>query len=159
MPCSLPEFVGHVVDQHFVEVVAAQVRVTTGAQHLEHLGVVASSAAGHFQYGHVKRTATQVEDDDLLVLLLVQSVGQCRGGRFVDDAHHLQTGDLARVLGGLTLRVVEVGRHRDDGLVHLVTQIRFGRLLQLAQGLGRDLLRRVLFAVDHDLDIIVAAHR
>ena len=103
----------------------------------------------------VERAAAEVEDGDLLVLLLVQPVGQGRGGRLVDDPRDLQAGDLAGVLGGLPLAVVEVGRDRDDRLADLVAEVALGGLLELAEDHGRDLRRRVVLAVDLDLDEVV----
>jgi NAD-specific glutamate dehydrogenase len=51
------------------------------------------------------------------------SIGQRRGGRFVHDALDVETRDAPRVLGGLTLRVVEVRADRDDGLGHLLAKV------------------------------------
>ena len=68
------------------------------------------------QNGDVVRSAAQVEDGDLLVLLLVEPIGERRSGGLVDDPEHLEAGDLSGVLGGLPLRVVEVGRDGDDRL-------------------------------------------
>ena len=52
--------------------------------------------------------------------LLIHAVGKSGCGRLVDDTLHVQTGDLAGVLGGLTLGVVEVGRDGDDlSLIHI----------------------------------------
>ena len=120
----LLELVGDVVDQHFVEVVAAQVRIAVGADHAEH-------AVGHFQHRDVERAAAQVEDHDLLVLFPIQAVGQGRGRRLVDDPRDFQPGDLAGVFGGLPLGVVEIGRHGDHGLVHLVAQVASAASLSL----------------------------
>jgi hypothetical protein len=97
MPCLLLELVGEPVDQALVPVVAAQVRVAVGREHLEH-------AVADLEDRDVERAAAEVEHRDLLVLLLVEAVGQRRRGRLVDDALDLQARDLARVLGGLALR-------------------------------------------------------
>jgi hypothetical protein len=70
-------------------VVAAQVGVAVGGLHLEH-------AVADLQHGDVEGTAAQVIDRDLLVLLLVQAVGQRRGRGLVDDAQHLEAGDACR---------------------------------------------------------------
>ena len=73
------ERLGHVVDQHVVEVVAAQMRVAVGRLHLE-------DAVAQFQNRNIERTAAQVVNGDLHVgALLVQTVGQCRRRRLVDD--------------------------------------------------------------------------
>ena len=79
----------HPLDDALVEVVAAQVGVAVGRFHLEH-------ALADFEDRDVEGAAAEVEDRDLLVLLLVQAVGQRRRGGLVDDAPDLEAGDLAR---------------------------------------------------------------
>ncbi len=138
------ELVGDVMNQHFVQVVAAQVRVAVGGQHLE--DVVAD-----IHDGDVERAAAEVEHGHLLVLLLLQAVGQRRGGGLVDDALHLEPGDLAGILGGLPLGIVEVGRHGDDRALHLVAQVVLGGLLEVLENHGGDFLRRVILAAHADL--------
>ena len=92
-------------------------------------------------------------------LLLVQAIGQRRSGRLVDDAHHFQAGDLAGVLGGLALRIVEVSRDGDHGLGDLLAQVGLGGFLQLGEDHGRDFRRRVLLAADIHADVVaIAAH-
>ena len=160
----LLELVGDVVDQHLVEVVAAQVRVAVGGLDLE-------DAVADVEDRDVEGAAAEVEDGDLLVLLLVEAVGQRGGGRLVDDAHPLlgllaglgifdlpfgvEAGDLGGVDGRLPLGVVEVRRHGDDRLADGVAQVGLGGFLELAQDHRRDFRRRVLLAVDVDLDQLV----
>ena len=137
------ERLGHVVDQHVVEVIASEVRIAVGGLHLE-------NAVAQFEDRNIERSAAQVVHGDLLVAgLLVETVGH--------DAADLQTGDLARLLRSLTLRVGEVGRHRDHGLRNLLAQIILGRLLHLLEDDGRNLLRGVLTSVDvHARGVVVA---
>ena len=100
------------------------------------------------QDGHIEGAAAQVIDHDLLSVLLVHAIGQGRGGGLVDDTLHVQTGDPAGVLGGLTLGVGEVGGDGDDRLGDRLTEIRLGIGLQFLQDEGAQLLRRVAFSVD-----------
>ena len=93
----------------------------------------------------------------LRFLLLVEAVGERGRRRLVDDAQHLEAGDLAGVLGGLALGVVEVGGNGDDGLRDLLAELGFGGLLHLLQDEGRDLLRRILLAVGLDPGVAVRA--
>ncbi len=118
-PLVLLELVHQPLDHALVEVVAAQVRVAVGGLHLEH-------ALAQLQHRDVEGAAAQVVDRDLLVLLLVEPVGQRGRGGLVDDAQHLEAGDLAGVLGGLALGVVEVGGHGDHRLGHRLAQVVLG---------------------------------
>jgi len=52
-------------------------------------------------------------------------VSQGGGGGFVDDPHHLQPGDLARLAGGLALCIGKIGRHGDDGFVDGLVGVAF----------------------------------
>jgi hypothetical protein len=126
-----------------VDVVAAEVGVAVGGLDLD-------DALPHFEDGDVEGAAAEVVDRDGLVLLLVEAVGEGRGRGLVDDAENLEAGDLARVLGGLALGVVEVGGNRDDRLVDGGAEVIFGGLLELLQDHGRDLGRRVDLAADLD---------
>src|SRR5690606_32357771 len=134
----LLELVGEVGDQPHVEVLAAEERVTVRRLHLE-------DAIPDLEDRDIERTAAEVVNSDgLAVLLLVETVGERCRSRLVDDAQHLKTGDLAGVLGRLTLRVVEVSRNRDNGLRDWMTEVSLGGLLHLLENERRNLLRRIL---------------
>ena len=142
------EFVGEIVDQPHVEVFAAQERIAVRGLHFEH-------AVADFENRNIEGAAAEVIDRDGAGLLLVETVGERGRGRLVDDAQHFKAGDLAGVLGGLTLRVVEIGRDGDDGLLDLLPEMSFRRLLHLLQDEGGDLRGRILLAVRLDPGIAV----
>src|SRR5258705_1091655 len=133
------EFVGQVVDEPAVEVIATQVRITGRSTHFDH-------AVTDVKQAHVERAAAEVENQHGLVALLVQSVGQRRGRGLVDDAQHVEPGDPAGVLGGVALCVVEVRRNGDHRLLDTFTEELAGVVDEFAQDLCADLLRRVLLA-------------
>ena len=146
---GLLELVDQILHDARVEVVAAETVVARRGQHFD-------DAVADLQHGHVEGAAAEVVDHDLLIALLVETVGEGRGRRLVDDALDVQARDLARVLGRLTLRVGEVGRDGDDGLGHALAQIGLGVGLELLQHHRGDLLRGVALAVDRHL--VVRAH-
>ena len=127
------EAIGQVIHDHLVEVVAAEMGITGGGENLKH-------TVAHLQHRHVEGAAAEVEDQDALVALAVEAVGQGRGGGLVDDAQHLKAGDLAGILGGLALGIIEVGGHGDHRLGDGFTEVLAGIFGQLAQHLSRDLL-------------------
>ena len=145
------EFLGQPVDDLVVEVITAQVRITVGGLHFE-------DAVAEFQDGDIERTATEVEHGHLHILvLLVEAVSQCSGRRLVDDSLHVETGDFACLLRRLTLRVAEVSRHGNHGLLHFLAEIILSRLLHLLQHHSADFLRAVELAVDvHTRRVVVA---
>ena len=79
----LLELVGQVVDDALVEVLTAEEGVAVGRLHLE-------DAVADLEDRDVERAAAEVEDGDLLVLLLVETVGERCRRRLVDDAEHVR---------------------------------------------------------------------
>src|SRR5918994_1029063 len=137
----LLELRDHPLDYLGVEVVAAEVVVAARSLDLE-------DPLAKLQYGDVESTATQIEDEYGLVLLLVHTVGQRRRGRLIDNTLDVQPGDPASVLGRLALGVLEVGGHRYDGLADLLTKVLLGVPLELLEDHRGDLGRRVVLVVD-----------
>mmetsp|Transcript_141935 Transcript_141935/g.441291 ORF Transcript_141935/g.441291 Transcript_141935/m.441291 type:complete len:301 (-) Transcript_141935:454-1356(-) len=133
------ELGGEPIHERVVEVLPAKPGVATRGQDLE-------DAALEAQHRHIEGAASEVVDEDVgglvRVPLLVQAVGQGRRRGLVDDAQHLQPGDGPCVLGGLSLRVVEVRGDSDDGLQDGAPQALLGDLLHPAQDHGADLLGR-----------------
>lgn len=91
-----------IVNDAVVEIFTTKVGVTSSSQDLEDTVVDGEE-------GDIKSSTTEIVDDDLrFTALLVKTVGDGGGGRFVDDTEDGETGDGSGVLGGLTLSVVEV---------------------------------------------------
>ena len=84
------------VHERPVEVVAAEVGVAVGAEHLE-------DAVADRQDRAIEGAAAEVVDGDGAGFRCVESVGQGRGRRLVDDAEHVQPGDAAGVARRLPL--------------------------------------------------------
>ena len=144
----LLELVGEIVDEAHVEVLAAEEGVAVGRLHLEH-------AVADLEDRNVEGAAAEVVDRDGAGLLLVEAVGERGRGRLVDDAQHFEAGDLAGVLGGLALGVVEIGRNGDDRLLDLLAEIGLGGLLHLLQDEGGNLRGRIGLAVGLDPGVAV----
>ena len=142
------EFVGQVIDDADVEVLAAQEGVAVGRFHLE-------NAVADFQDGNIEGAAAQVIYGDGAGLIFLEPVGESGRRRFVNDAQHFQAGDLAGILGGLALGIVEIGRNRDHRLGDALAQVAFRRFLHLLQDKGADLAGTVFLVVAFDPGITV----
>nr|AAC04953.1 Yal004wp [Saccharomyces cerevisiae] len=92
------------------------------------------------QQRDIESTTTQVENQDVFFLtLLVQTVSNGSGGRFVNNTQDIQTSNGTSILGSLSLRIVEVSWDSDDSVIDLGSQVRFGSFLHLTQDHGGDL--------------------
>ena len=92
-------------------------------------------------------------------MLLAEAVGERRRRGLVDDADDVEAGDLAGVLGGLPLVVVEVGGDGDDRLGDRLAEVVLGDDLHLLQHHRADLGHRVLLVAELDAHVAVRALR
>lgn len=164
----LGEFLLEVIKEVGIEILATQMGVTSG-------GLDGENTTLDVQKGHIEGTATKIVDEDIPLLLRLsgaETVGDSSGGRLVDDTENVQASDGTGVLGGLTLVVVEVGGHCDDGLLNLLAELGLSNFLHLLLNLlvlfsrqkkymllyldenhSRDLLGRKLLALTEVLDL------
>ena len=132
---------GEMLDQRVVEVLTTEEGVSVGALDFE-------DAVADFEDRDIEGTAAQIEDCDRLALVGTDSIGERRRSGLVDDPQHLEAGDLARLFRGLALRVVEVGRDRDHGLLDGLADVVRRGVLEPREDLAREFLGRALSVVD-----------
>ena len=143
------ELADHPVHDALVEIVAAEAVVARRGENFLH-------AVAHLNDGNVECTAAEVVNHDLLLGVFVDAVGKRRGRRLVDDTLDVEPGDLAGVLGGLTLCIGEVSRNGNDGGIDFFAEVRFRVRLQLLKDHRRNFLRSKAFVVD--LYFIIGTH-
>lgn len=129
------ELLDEVVDEAVVEVLTTKVSVTSGGLDLED-----TLLDGQERY--IEGSSTEIEDEDVALALglLVETVSDGSRGGLVDDTENVHARDGARILGRLTLRVVEVRGDSDDGVVDGLAKVGLGGLLHLQEDHGGDLL-------------------
>src|SRR5210317_796513 len=128
------EVLQEVVHHAVVKVLSSQVGVSGG-------GLDLKDALLNSQERHIEGSTTKVENQHILLLsLLIKTVGNGSSGGLIDNTQDVETRDGSRVLGGLTLRIVEVGGNSHDSVLHLLAQICLGNLTHLGEDHGADLL-------------------
>ena len=143
------ELVYEIFDDLVVPVVAAQPRVAVRGEHFE-------NAVGNFKDGNVERTAAEVVDHDFAALVFIEPVSERRRRRLVDDSQNVESRDLARVLGRLTLTVGKVSGAGDDRLRHFRSEICLRVRFELSENHCGNFLRGIRFIVD--FYFIVGSH-
>ncbi len=135
------ELFSQILDQHLIKVFTAKEGIAIGGLHFEY-------AIADFKDGNIKRSTAQIVNGNQVVLFsFIQTVSQCRSSWLVDDAQYVQTGNRTGVFGGLTLRVVEIGRYGNHRISDGFAQIIFGCFLHFLQGDRRDFLRTHFLAI------------
>ena len=143
------EAVDDPIHDALIKVVAAKAVIAGRSQNLLY-------AVAHLNDGNIERTAAEVINHDLLVVFLIDTVGQCCCRRLVDDTLYIEARDLARVLRRLTLCVREVRRNGDNCARNALAEVSFRVALQLLEDHCGDFLRGVALTVDRHL--VVCAH-
>ena len=143
------EFINEVVDETVIEVLTTQVSVTGCGLDLEDTLLDGEER-------NIEGTTTKIEDEDvaLTLNLLVETVGNGSSGGLVDDTEDVEASNQTGILGGLSLRIVEVGRDSDNGVVDGATEVGLGSLAHLGEDHGGDLLgcEGLLLALELNLD-------
>ena len=146
----LLELIDDPLDDLLVDVIPAEVSIPVGGFHLH-------DVVTNFEDGDIEGSSAEVKDGDHLVLLLVQTVGQSGGGRFVDDPSNVQPGDRSGILRRLPLGVVEIGGYGDHRVGHLLAEVGLGGVLELAKNLGGNLRGRVALSYKLDPSVVMGA--
>ena len=121
------EIICQIVEDDFIEVIAAQARISVGSQYFEY-------SVAQFEDGYVESTSAQVVYQNLVrSFFFVETIGQRSRRRFVDYSLYVKSRNLAGVFSRLLLSVREVCRYCDYSLRHLFSQIAFSVVLQFCE--------------------------
>ena len=117
-----------------VEIVAPEGGVAAGRQDFEH-------AAREPEDRQVKGAAAEVIDGIDAFGFVVQTIGDGGCRWFVQEAQYRESGEFGRILGGLTLCIVEISRDGDHRADQHAAKRSFGSITQRTQDVGGNLDR------------------
>jgi hypothetical protein len=123
------------VDQRVAEILAAEPGIARRRAHLH-------DAFEAMQQRDIERAAAQIDHQQQLLLLIVaDSISQRRSGRLGQQPAYIEPGKRARGLRRLALQIVEIGRNGDDRFLDRLAKIGLGISLERAEHQRGQLLR------------------
>ena len=138
-------FISHKSGQRIVVIITAQGRITARGNHFKH-------ALGQAQHGDIESAAAQVVHGVNTLRRVVQAIGNRRSRGLIDQAQQVDAGELGRILGRLTLGIVKVSGHGDDGAIQLIIKSVFGAKAQRGENFSADFHRRLSAVHGFDSD-------
>jgi len=131
------EFLHEELLKHEVEIFSSEGSISIGGLNLEH-------STRDLENRDIKGSTTEIVHGDNLSVSLVETESKSSSGGLVDDSLDLKVSNFTSILGGLSLGIVEISRHGNDGLLAGMSKIRLSGFLHFHQNEGSNLLRRVL---------------
>jgi hypothetical protein len=144
--CSLV-LAEHPLDDSVIDIVTSE--LVTGSR------LDLDDSLSDFADGNIERSTSKVHDSDCLVFLPAQAVSEGDCERVVDDSHHLEACDRARVSDSFALCIIERSRDGDDSACHRRADIVLSVLFQLLKHERRDLRGREFLRAGPDDHIAV----
>ena len=144
------ELFGQIVDNALVKIFAAEECVAVGGFYLKH-------AVADFQNGNIKSAAAEVVNGNRAVFVFIQTIGQSRRCRFVDDTQHVKPRDFAGIFGRLSLRIVKISRNGNHRLIDFLAEVTFGIFFYFLQNNGRNLRRGIFLSLNFHPGVAVVA--
>mmetsp|Transcript_38877 Transcript_38877/g.85122 ORF Transcript_38877/g.85122 Transcript_38877/m.85122 type:complete len:119 (-) Transcript_38877:489-845(-) len=112
-----------------VKIFATKVGISVRRDHFENTIV-------DRQQRHIEGSTTQIVNEDVLLRLLVESVGNSSCSRLVNNPQHVQTSNDSSILRRLSLCIVEVRWNCHHCVLHLLSQVVLSSLFHLCQHHG-----------------------
>ena len=104
----------------------------------------------------VERAAAEIENENGLVFVqFVETVGNRRGRWLVDDLQNIEPGELAGRDRSGALSVVKIGGHSDDRVRDRLLQIFFSVRLELAEDERRQFLGRINLTIELAMELLL----
>jgi len=126
------------VNDAIIEVLSTQMSVASGGFHFK-------DSVLDCEERHIESATTHVVDENipLTSAFFVQAIGDGCCSWFIDNAQDIETTDASGILGGLALRIVEVGWYCHNCIIHLCSKVGLGGFLHF-----REYHRRHFFSVE-----------
>ena len=137
----LLEGLHQILEQCLIEILSSQQSISISCLHFEHTST-------DLQKRNIEGTTSQIINSNHLTILLVQTISQRGCSRLIDDTLYIQTSNTSSILSSLTLTIVEVSRHSNNGLLHRRTEETLSSFLHLGQNHRTNLRRRHLLSTN-----------
>ena len=139
------EAVEDIINNLVVEVFATKVGIAV-------CGLYFEDAVAEFEDGNIESTATKVEDNNLLVFVLFETISKSGCGRLVNNTANFEAGNLTSILRSLALRIVEVSRNCNDSFSHSLAEEGLCVCLNLRKNHSGNFFWSIFFAAEFNRD-------
>jgi hypothetical protein len=98
------------LSEALIEVLTSQMGITGSCSNFEDTVIDSEK-------GNIEGTTTKIEDDNILLALsLVNSIGNGSSSRLVNDTENIKACNHTSVLGGLSLSIIEICWYGDNSM-------------------------------------------
>lgn len=113
-----------IIDDSLVKIFTTKVVVARCSDDLK-------NASFDLQNANIKSSTSKVEHENVLLILLIETIGHCGGCWLVQDSHDVETSYSTSISGSLSLSICEVCWNSYHSVFHLCSKIGFSLLFQL----------------------------